>query len=166
MFLHLINLYQSTPLDDQWNFLNVILTKVGNVWLNHALSTLFMSHIPQKLLLHKNLLKPVQFGSYDFNYKVGLLFYIYISRNNEQHHFSAAGSDLNPEQDSLDGQMPSGRSMLVTIEPSSRHSPPSGEYIFNVPFKCTNGVTSDPSNLHCTLRLGTEPRTNFTLICS
>ena len=75
--------------------------------------------------------------------------------------FSAAGSDLNPEQDSLDGQMPSGRSMLVTIEPSSRHSPPSGEYIFNVPFKCTNGVTSDPSNLHCTLRLGTEP----TLIC-
>ena len=117
----------------------------------------------------KNLLKPVQFGSYVFKYKVGLLFYIYISRNNEQHHFSAAGSDLNPEQDSLDGQMPSGRSMLVTIEPSSRHSPPSGEYIFNVPFKCTNRATSDPSNdfiLHYTLRLGTEPRTNFTLICS
>jgi hypothetical protein len=35
----------------------------------------------------------------------------------------SAGNDLNPEQDSLDGQMPSGRSMLVSIEPA-RNSPP------------------------------------------
>ena len=156
MFLHLINLYQSTPLDDQWNFLNVILTKVGNVWLNHALSTLFMSHIPQKLLLHKNLLKPIcNLGPTILITKLAFYFTFTFHGITSSIIFSAAGSDLNPEQDSLDGQMPSGRSMLVTIEPSSRHSPPSGEYIFNVPFKCTNGVTSDPSNpKHCIVPYG------------
>ena len=35
----------------------------------------------------------------------------------------SAGSELNPDQDSLDGQMPSGRSMLVSIEPARNTSP-------------------------------------------
>jgi hypothetical protein len=39
-----------------------------------------------------------------------------------------AGSELNPDQDSLDGQMPSGRSMLVSIEPARNTSP--GKTIF------------------------------------
>ena len=131
-------------------------TKVGNVWLNHALSTLFMSHIPQKLLLHKNLLKPIcNLGPTILITKLAFYFTFTFHGITSSIIFSAAGSDLNPEQDSLDGQMPSGRSMLVTIEPSSRHSPPSGEYIFNVPFKCTNGVTSDPSNpKHCIVPYG------------
>ena len=37
--------------------------------------------------------------------------------------FFSAGSEVSPEQDSLDGQMPSGRSMLVSIEPARNSSP-------------------------------------------
>ena len=69
---------------------------------------------------------PLNFDAYEAN-NVTLVMSAELVSTISSLSFSA-GSDLNPEQDSLDGQMPSGRSMLVTIEPS-RSSPPGNLWV-------------------------------------
>ena len=62
-------------------------TKVSNVWLNHAYLPYLCLIFHKNYCFIKNLLKPIcNLGPTILITKL-TFFYIYISRNNEQHHF-------------------------------------------------------------------------------